>query len=216
MNARRMDVASIALFAGAAITTGALWAKLPAQVPVHFNLYGDADGWMPKAIGAWILLLVAVPSWALVRFGGRLLPTDARDRLEASPTALVGLLVSMFMVTLHFLMLKAAFAPGHAIGGGFLIALGAFFAILGLVLPRVRRNPFIGIRTAWTLCSDENWARTHRLGGTCFVIGGAVAMASGVHGGRTGAAAGLLALLATAAVPVIYSFVLARRVPPQA
>ena len=50
-------------------------------------------------------------------------------------------------------------------------SLGALFVMLGLVMPRVRRNPWVGVRTPWTLASDENWARTHRF-------------AVGVHGNR--------------------------------
>ena len=30
----------------------------------------------------------------------------------------------------------------------------------------------MGIKLPWTLNSDENWRRTHRLGGICFIIVG--------------------------------------------
>ncbi|MFQ5679162.1 MAG: SdpI family protein [Gemmatimonadota bacterium] len=36
----------------------------------------------------------------------------------------------------------------------------------------------MGIRTLWTLESEEVWRKTHRLGGRTFVAGGAVMMRS--------------------------------------
>lgn len=46
-----------------------------------------------------------------------------------------------------------------------LVGLGALFALFGLPLPRVPRNPLIGFRTPWTLVSDAGfsfgWSRRY-------------------------------------------------------
>ena len=44
-------------------------------------------------------------------------------------------------------------------------ALGIMFMLIANVLPRLRPNWWIGIRTPWTLSSEQSWIRTHRLGG---------------------------------------------------
>lgn len=44
-------------------------------------------------------------------------------------------------------------------------AYGIMFMLIANVLPRLRPNWWIGIRTPWTLSSEQNWIRTHRLGG---------------------------------------------------
>jgi uncharacterized membrane protein len=82
---------------------------------------------------------------------------------------------------------------------------------LGLAMPRVRRNPIIGIRTPWTLTSDENWARTHRFAGYSMVVGGVVAAAAGASGTIVGAVVAIVVLLGSMLVPAVYSLVLARR-----
>jgi uncharacterized membrane protein len=87
----------------------------------------------------------------------------------------------------------------------------ALFVVLGLVLPRVTRNPVLGVRTAWTLTSDENWARTHRVAGYSMVIGGIVAAVAALSGGTSGAVLALMCVFASCLVPVVYSFLLARR-----
>jgi uncharacterized membrane protein len=38
------------------------------------------------------------------------------------------------------------------------------------VMPRVRRNYFVGVRTPWTLSSDEVWRKTHRFSGKLFML----------------------------------------------
>jgi uncharacterized membrane protein len=89
--------------------------------------------------------------------------------------------------------------------------MGVFWIALSLAVPRVRRNPFVGIRTPWTLASDENWARTHHFAGYTFAAGGVIA---------TGAAlAGALplvigAIVVSALMPAVYSFLLTRRTSP--
>ena len=60
------------------------------------------------------------------------------------------------------------------------IVLGLLFIILGNYMGKLRKNFFIGIRTPWTLASDEVWVRTHRLGGWLFVAGGLAIVITGV------------------------------------
>ena len=56
---------------------------------------------------------------------------------------------------------------------------GAFYICLGNVFPRLRSNWWIGIRTPWSLSSDENWARTQRIGGYLFVAAGLLLLTDG-------------------------------------
>jgi len=207
----RNDALSLGAIAGALLLTGVLYERLPPEVPVHFNLHGVADGWMARSAGAWLLPGIALGVLALVRLGALALPPAWRGRLEASPVSAVALMVTALLVALHIAVLYVALHPGVAIGGALAVGLGVFWILLAQLLPRVRRNPFIGIRTAWTLTSDENWLRTHRLGAWTFTAGGVASVVFGLLGVHSLA---LLALVVTASLPVIYSYLLARRLPP--
>lgn len=59
------------------------------------------------------------------------------------------------------------------------VILGVSFMLIGNYLPKCRRNNTIGIRLPWTLGSDENWNKTHRLAGKLWLAGGLVIMLSG-------------------------------------
>jgi len=212
LNLDRLDAISLALLALASAVTAAVYPRLPALVPTHFDLHGRADAWMSKPIGATLLLGVAFLVWALVRFGAALVPHGMRERLRASPLSIVGLLTVGLFVVLQLLILWASLNGSPSLGTPLGVALGVYWIVLAQVLPRVRRNPFIGIRTAWTLTSDENWARTHRLASVTFTLGGLVAVIAAL---AAAPAVAILAVLVSALVPVVWSFVVAHRLPPE-
>jgi len=46
------------------------------------------------------------------------------------------------------------------------------FIVLGMVMPKIKKNYFVGIRTPWTLQSEEVWQKTHKFAGKTFVAMG--------------------------------------------
>lgn len=209
----RHDRWSLAVLGAGAALSIALWERLPERIPVHFDLHGVPDGFASKAVGAFLLPLVGVGTLALLRLAPRWFSPSWRERADASPMSLVGLLTSGLLAGLHVVCLWSALHPGETAARPLGLVLAAFWLATSLVLPRMRRNPLVGIRTAWTLSSDENWAKTHRFAGLLGAAGGIV--------GLVGAAFGSLPVVV---VPVLasglgaaaYSFVLSRREPPVA
>ena len=45
-------------------------------------------------------------------------------------------------------------------------------------MPKMKQSYTIGIKLPWTLESEENWNRTHRLAGYTFMIGGILVAAT--------------------------------------
>ena len=113
------------------------------------------------------------------------------------------------MVYFHALVLWAALGRSvdmtRAIIGGVCL----LFALLGNVLGKVRRNFYIGIRTPWTIANETVWNATHRLGGKLFFLCGLVGFVLALLRAPFWLVGGILA--AGAAVPVIYSLVLYKK-----
>ena len=204
----RFDAMALVTLALAAAVTGALYDALPRWMATHFDGRGIANGFMPRATGAWVLLAIALFAWLVVRVLPLLFSRSWRERARRSPMALVAFLLTGFFVGLHFLVLYGALRRSTHLPGGFGLLLGMFWIALSLVVPRLRRNAFVGIRTPWTLASDENWARTHHFAGYTFAAGGVVATGAAL-GGVLPLAIG--AILVSALVPAVYSFLLDRR-----
>ena len=48
--------------------------------------------------------------------------------------------------------------------------IAALFFYIGYAMQFVKRNYFVGIRTPWTLSSDEVWDKTHKVGSKMFML----------------------------------------------
>ena len=53
-------------------------------------------------------------------------------------------------------------------------AFGILFYSCGVLIEKAKRNWFIGIRTPWTLSSENVWDKTHRIGGKLFKAAGII------------------------------------------
>jgi uncharacterized membrane protein len=207
------DWVSLAILGGTTALTVGLFSSLPARVPTHFDIHGVANGWMPRSAGAGVLPLTALGVWGLLRPGARLLPAAWHGRVQQSATGVLAALLVAFLSALQCIVLYAALLRPPSVGFALALLLGGFWIALGLVFPRIRRNPWMGIRTPWTLSSDENWAKTHRFAGFTFSIGGVAALLCAAVGAS---ALSVPIILASALAPALYSSLLARRLPPEA
>ncbi len=204
----KLDRLSLAMMGGMLAVTAALYSRLPATMPIHFGFDGRADGFAPTPIAIALGLGMPLFVWAFVRGGERFLPRGFRDRLRASPADAGVMLVVTLLASTYFVMLHVALHPTADSALPLGIALGTFMAATGLVAPKLQRNPWIGVRTTWTLTSDEVWARTHRFAGFTFLAAGAAIVVLTLCGRFSW---GIVALLVLALAPVLYSFLLARR-----
>jgi len=182
MAIRRADVLGLALIGGVVVLAATLYGRLPATVPTHWNWAGQPDGFMRKPLGAFLLPLVAAVTWAVLAVLPALSPRGFsmerfRGTYDVLRTTIVGFLV--LVATAQLLV-----AAGWRLRLDVVIpvAVGLLLAILGNYMGKVRRNFFVGIRTPWTLASEEVWLRTHRVAGGLFAAAGAIVAAAGVLG----------------------------------
>jgi uncharacterized membrane protein len=98
-------------------------------------------------------------------------------------------------------------------GTSFILAgVGLVFALIGNQLGKSRSMYLIGIRTPWTLSSEEVWIKTHRLAGKLMVGGGLLMIGAAFLPLPSGLVATLIIGVVGAAVlvPVAYSYLLWR------
>lgn len=214
MDRKRFPFADAVALGSLALAGGlscVVFDRLPPRVATHFDLQGVANGFMDRAPAAFLVPALGLGLWAFVRIAPAALPASERRRLGDRVVPVVAAVTATFLALVHIGILAVALVPGFGILRPMWLALGGMYLALGLVLPRVRRNGLVGVRTPWTLASDENWARTHRVAGWTMFASGLVAAFAGTLGGATGSALAISSLLAGAIVPAVYSLVLARR-----
>ncbi len=201
---RRIIVFELLLIAASIAATAILYPHLSARVPTHWNLHGEANGFSPRSAlwifgpGALVLLLAFTAA----------LPWLSPRRFEVdtfrSTYSLIMLSMFLLFAYLYGLMLWAGSGlridMSHALVGAICI----FFAVIGNVLSKVRRNFYIGIRTPWTLANERVWYATHRFAAKCFVLAGLLGLALTIAGVPLGP---LVTILVGALAPVVYSLV---------
>jgi uncharacterized membrane protein len=111
---------------------------------------------------------------------------------------------------IHVLALMQGIGKPVDMNRGVAMGVGILLVVLGNFMGKVTRNFFVGIRTPWTLASEEVWLRTHRFGGRLFVLAGLVLFVSAVLGG--GWVVAVVAIVAATVLSVVYSYVVYRRV----
>lgn len=182
------------------------YPRLPEVVPSHWNAAGEVDGYTSRNSS-----LIFVPALTL-GLGLFMLYLPQIDPLRANVDkfrgaynwAVVGFCV--YMLYIHILTLLAGLGVRFNMTTMLLPVMGLLFIGIGFLIDRAKRNWFIGIRTPWTLMSDTVWAKTHRLGGLLFKIGGVVAIIAAFIPGEAGIWVMMTALLGAGFVPVIYSY----------
>jgi len=114
---------------------------------------------------------------------------------------------SAFMTVIHGGVI--AFNLGYEFDFTLLVlaAVAGLFYYVGVLLTHAERNWFVGIRTPWTLSSDDVWARTHRLGGRLFKLTALVALV-GLFFGDDAIYFLVVPALLTAGITIAYSYYL--------
>ncbi|MDE3211609.1 MAG: SdpI family protein, partial [Bacteroidota bacterium] len=92
----------------------------------------------------------------------------------------IGMAVVLLLCAINCFVIYSSKAGSGSIGGFLPVILGIFFAFLGNLMHSIKPNYFAGIRTPWTLESEETWRKTHQLGGKLWFAGGLVLAVSGL------------------------------------
>ncbi|NGX17587.1 SdpI family protein [Wenzhouxiangella sp. XN24] len=202
-----------------AISFGALvYGELPEQVATHFNRAGEADDWSDPLTAVLMMPGIMLVTWLLLWGLPKVSPTGWRVEPFAPIWNRVQLALLAFLLFIHVSVLGHALGWwGADMGRPVLVGVGLLLVVLGNYLGKTTRNFFLGIRTPWTLASDEVWRRTHRLGGWVMVVTGVVLVGMGIFGANEIVLAVVIAVAVLA--PVVYSFFVYRSVegfkPPE-
>ena len=183
-----------------------LWSRLPEQVPIHWNATGEIDGWSGKALAVF-----GMPLFFLAIHWITLLVTSADPKKKNHSEKILSLIFWLIPI-LNLIISTVTYctAMGKSIRMEILVPLllGVSLVAIGNYLPKCQQNYTIGIKIPWTLNSEENWNRTHRLAGFVWVMGGIIMILSAFWVGIwiTIAVSAMMAL-----IPVIYSYALHRK-----
>lgn len=192
------------------------WIKLPegVQIPVHFNLQGQADRYGGKFEGLLALPLLAMGLTGLMALIPRIEPRK-KHRSDSSVATSATVITSVVMLAVtHYSIIAIAVGKTVNITTITSIMMGILFIVMGNYLSKTRSNFFFGVRTPWTLSSELAWRKTNRLGAWLFVFYGMSFILAGIIGNSL-LCIGLLvsSLIVSLVIFPIYSYYIWKKDP---
>jgi uncharacterized membrane protein len=184
MNLRRPLMLAGVLIAATAVVGAWAFRALPpgATIPVHFNVHGDADGFMPKGLGLSLLPAIGFAVIAILAYAPKLARNKAGLEQSAGVYGVVLIGVAAMFLVAEGAVAMRAMDPDFDVIRWLFLAIGVLFVLVGNLLGKLRHNVLIGIRTPWTLKDKRVWDRTHRFTGRLMVMAGVVLAAAAAMG----------------------------------
>ena len=183
-----------------------LWNTLPEQVPSHWDVNGEIDGWSSKPFFVFGLPCIMLAAQWLCVLGTAADPKKANHSdkvlhlvLWIIPVLSIVLSAMTYMITLGHSVRVEVIMP---------LIIGLVFTIIGNYLPKCKQSYTVGIKIPWTLNSEENWNRTHRFAGRLWLLCGLGIMLTAFIGGFW---VFLPIVLVMVLAPCIYSYLLHRK-----
>jgi uncharacterized membrane protein len=162
-----------------ALIAGFAFVPPTAEVPVHWGMDGQADGFLPRNLALLLPAGLLATVWAIFLAVERFArPDDIAAGRYVTGVAITALSALMLLIEIVIVLV----GTGQTVNVVQVLALGlgVMLLIFGNAMPKSQPNSFAGIRMPSTLKDAGNWQATHRLGGVLTFIGGLVLLGAAV------------------------------------
>jgi uncharacterized membrane protein len=211
MTTKNTLILALVMIALALLAGALLWNQLPDQMASHWDVNDQVNDYIPKFWGVFLMPLITSGMLILFLVVPGIDPLKANIAQFRESFNLFIVLIIAFMLYIHGLTLAWSFGfTNFKMSAAMLPFMGVLFIAIGFMLRKAKRNFFIGIRTPWTLSSDNVWNKTHQLGSVLFMASGALAIIGGFFGGMVAFWLMFIPLIGSSLFLVIYSYVLYR------
>ncbi|WP_407312876.1 SdpI family protein [Desulfosporosinus sp. SB140] len=182
------------------------YPSLPDRVPIHWNAQGEVNGYGSKLFGTF-----GIPSIILglyIMFVALPFIDPKRKNYSSFESTYQFLKYLLVIFFLGMELITLLIASGMVVNRPILIQvmISLLFILLGNVMGRLKHNYFMGIKTPWTLASEEVWRKTHRLAAPLWVFGGIINILLALMGMTFNGISFIIILAVIAIVPIVYSY----------
>lgn len=189
------------------------WNSYPDRVPTHWNFDGVADNWG----GRWALFIgpgTGLFVYLLLRFIPLIDPKRASFLQSAKAWNATRLAIQVFLLLISMVALIAS--QGNKIDVGIFVQIGVLLLllVLGNYMHSIKHNYFFGVRTPWTLASEEVWKHTHRFTSRLWVFATIPMIAVAAIWPKAGWPL-MVYIVIISIVPIVYSYLLFRKTNSQ-
>jgi len=209
LSSKTINIIIIVLLAFTLIGILMVYPKLPATVPIHWNYNGEVDNYGPKRT-FWIIYLVIIVTNLLMVIISKIDPKKDNYKQFRKSFDIFRLILTLFLIIILVITISVSLGNEKIDIKTIIPALvGILFAIIGNYMPKFKHNYTMGIKTPWTLASENVWYKTHRMAAPIWVIGGVLlALIPFVFHGILTVTFFIIIIAAIVLIPTIYSYVI--------
>lgn len=207
----KKELLPVALIAFVIIFSILVYPSLPELIPSHWNSQGEIDSYSGKDFTVFFFPGLMLGIYLLMLIIPRFDPLKKNYPSFAPAYYWVRVAFIVFFAALYLFTIWTALGGSLNINYFMIPAMSLLFIVMGIFLPRIKKNYFVGIKTPWTLASEETWDKTHALGGKLFILTGAAGLLGLLFEGK---AMWIMISLVIAAVIIafVYSYIIYKKV----
>ena len=188
---------------------------LPDQIPAHFGSDNQVTRWGSKyEVLIYPIITIIFGFIMLVTIEYSEKKKIGKHGKKTSILLVIFSLVFFNLLTVYFLYVDfnsltelPAIKMNHQV---IFALLGIFLIIIGCILPKVRMNSVIGIRTRWSMKNENTWKKCQHFGGITSMIAGCIILFIGVFT-KAPLVYSVAVLTGTILMNICYSYKIARK-----
>ena len=154
---------------------------LPEKIPVHYGFDNQVDRWGSKYVALLFPVVSILMGYFLLGMAKLAAKKEEHGENNKNVTIIVGILVLILLNALNVYSLYTSFNKvenlsfvsldiGQLVFG----IIGMLMIVIGNLMPKLRMNSMIGLRTHWSMKDEATWKKSQHIGGISFIIGGII------------------------------------------
>ncbi len=169
MNQKSALIISSSIILGMLAVSLWAWGNIPDQlIPVHFDMEGRPDSYGSKFEGLLLTPAVAIAFNLLLVFLPKIEPRKEHLLSSSKAYGAVWIANVACLAVLHGTSVAVILGQEQYAGlysTAVQIAVGILLMVMGNYTAKIQSNFSFGLRTPWTLSSEQSWNKSSRLGG---------------------------------------------------
>ena len=207
----KKEILPIAVIVFIVLLTMFVYTSLPTEIPSHWNAQGEIDAYSSRTFTVLFFPAIIIGVYLLMMFIPNIDPLKRNYPSFKVPYYWFKTAFVVFFSALYLFTIWTAMGENLNINYFIIPAFALLFIVIGLFLPKVEKNYFVGIKTPWTLASEEVWKRTHNLGGRLFILVGIITLL-GFFFFEQAIFIFLISIIAAVIILFVYSYLIYKRV----
>lgn len=191
---------------------------LPDQIPAHYGINGEVTRWGSKyetLIFPFLTLFLSIILFgSITAIGKKEKYGKNNEKVMVVGNCSLLLLNGMtyFFLYLDFIQVRNLSFSAIDINQLLFGLLGVCLVVIGNIMPKVRRNSLIGLRTRWSMKNDITWKASQRFGGiTLMIVGVLMILIVIFMKGIACLLCSMVLLILVMTIDIIYSYRIAKK-----